>query len=110
MKGAKKKAKKSAKKASKNIKQLSKAQKTNKKIARQSTKKWRTKKPKIRHQKNENPKLVVHNYSSEAKPQAERSSGRWTPDNRSVDDAKYTTHPPNHNRYTFYASVFPFFF
>ena len=109
MKGAKKKTKKSAKKSSKNINQFNKAQKTNKKIARQNTKKGRTKKPKIRHQKNQNPKLGVHTYSSEAKPQAERSLGIWTPENRSVDEAKYTTHPPNHKRYTFYARVSPIF-
>ena len=54
--------------------------------------------------------MGVHTYSSEAKPQAERSSGIWTPENRSVDEAKYTTHPPNHKRYTFYARVFLIFF
>ena len=54
--------------------------------------------------------MDVHTYSSEAKPQAERSSGIWTPENRSVDEAKYTTHPPNHKRYTFYDRVSTIFF
>ena len=108
---SKKKGKKNAKKDQKN--------KTNKKDAKTNNKKNRSSKhkkrahketTKKRYQKNENPKLGVHTYSSEAKPQAERSSGIWTPENRSVDEAKYTTHTPNHKRYTFYARVSPIFF
>ena len=108
---AQKKGKKKRKKASKNIKRLIKAQKTNNNKNRSSIHKKRAhKETKKRYQKNENPKLGVHTYSSEAKPQAERSSGIWTPENRSVDEAKYTTHPPNHKRYTFYDRVSPIFF
>ena len=94
------------------MKQLSKAQKTNSKKNRSSKheKKALKETTKKRHQKNENPKLGVYTYSSEEKPQAERSSSIWTPENRSVDEAKYTNHPPNHTRYRLYARVSQLFF
>ena len=79
---------------SKNIKQLNKAQKTNifKNRSSNTQKKGRTKKQQNTPSKKCHPKLGVHTYSSEAKPQAERNSGIWTTENRNVDETKYTKH------------------